>query len=136
MRFFKPDKYVDRGARAYWTKLTYPFWRTDIPSALDSLWLIGFAKDDAQIREDSEWLVACQQESGLWRSGFAKAQDRDAHLCVSLAAYRVLKRFYGCGNSLHTPPRTPLGQNTTCRGGRHRPCVRRRVRLVTRARRD
>ena len=36
-RFFRPDKYVDRGTSEYWEKVTFPFWFTDIVTALDTL---------------------------------------------------------------------------------------------------
>jgi len=31
-RFFQPDRYPDRRAASFWTKITYPFWFTDILS--------------------------------------------------------------------------------------------------------
>ena len=43
-RFFKPDKYPDRRDKKYWERVSYPFWFTDIVSALDSLSLLGFTK--------------------------------------------------------------------------------------------
>lgn len=93
-RFFQPDRYPDRRAAGFWTKITYPFRFTDILSSLDSLSLIGFSKDDPQIGEALHWLITRQEESGLWRSPYEKAKDREIHLWVSLAVCRVLKRFY------------------------------------------
>lgn len=94
-RFFQSDKYTDRKAASFWTKTSYPFWWTDILSALDSLSWLGFSKDDADIRSGIDWLIANQEETGLWKSGYPKAKDKGIHLWVSLAACRVLKRFCG-----------------------------------------
>jgi hypothetical protein len=94
-RFFQPDRYPDRRAASFWTKLTYPFRFTDILSSLDSLSLLGFSKYDSQIEKALHWLTTQQKENGLWRSSYEKARDRDIHLWVSLAVCRMFKRFYG-----------------------------------------
>jgi hypothetical protein len=94
-RFLQPDTYTDRKAPSFWTKMTYPFWWTDVLSALDSLSWLGFSKDDPDIAKGLDWLVANQEASGLWRSGYPKAKDREIHLWTSLAACRVLKKLYG-----------------------------------------
>lgn len=92
-RFFKADKYADRKHSSFWTKLKYPFWFTDILSSLDSLSLLEFAKDDPQIKTALDWFLVNQHEDGIWRSPF-KMLDRELDLWVTLAACRVLKRFY------------------------------------------
>lgn len=89
-RFFKPDQYVDRQAAAFWTKIRFPFWFTDIVSAMDSLSLLGFSKDDPGIDAAVTWLIANQSESGLWKSPF-KGRDDDEWL--TLAICRILKRL-------------------------------------------
>jgi hypothetical protein len=93
-RFFQRDKYPDRQAPSFWTKIRYPFWWTDILSALDSLSWLGFSKDDPDIKSGLDWLIANQEETGLWRSGYPNAKDRDVHEWTSLAACRVFKRYY------------------------------------------
>ena len=93
-RFFQPDRYPDRRAASFWTKITYPFWFTDILSSLDSLSLLGFSKNDSQIEKALDWLTTNQKENGLWKSSYEKAKDREIHLWVSLAICRMLKRFY------------------------------------------
>ncbi len=92
-RFFQPDKYPDRKAASFWTKIKYPFWWTDILSALDSLSWLGFSKNDPDIMSGFDWLVTNQEETGLWRSGYPKAKDRDVHEWTSLAVCRVFKRY-------------------------------------------
>ncbi len=92
-RFFKPDKYPDRKNPGFWLKIRFPFWFTDILSALDSLSLLGFSKDDQEIEKALNWLIGKQNRNGLWKSSFA-AKDREIDFWVSLAVCRVLKRFY------------------------------------------
>ncbi len=85
----------DRRAPNYWTRFSFPFWFTDLLSALDSLSLLGFTRDDARVSKALEWFVACQQDYGLWELSLlrmTREQDRDAW--ISLAICRVLKRFY------------------------------------------
>jgi hypothetical protein len=47
-RFFLRDTYPGRQAPDSWLKFAFPFWFTDLLSALDSLSLIGFPADDLQ----------------------------------------------------------------------------------------
>ncbi len=98
-RFFQPDRYPDRRAAGFWKKLVYPFWFTDILSALDSLSLLQFSGEDTQIEKALRWLVAEQQSNGLWRASYGKARDREINLWVTLAACRVFKRFFNESNS-------------------------------------
>ncbi|MCP8304688.1 MAG: hypothetical protein H3Z50_04365 [archaeon] len=94
-RFFQPDKYPDRRAADFWTKFTFPFWFTDLLSALDSLSLLGFTKDDPQIEKALKWLSDRQQENGLWKLTLLKAKSiEDLPLWISLAVCRIFKRFY------------------------------------------
>ncbi len=94
-RFFQRDKYPDRQAASFWAKIRYPFRWAGILSALDSLSWLGFSKDDPDIREGLEWLVANQEETGLWKARYETGGDKDIHLWTSLAVCRVFKRFYG-----------------------------------------
>lgn len=56
-RFFQRDKYTDRQAAYFWEKIRYPFWWTDILSALDSLSWLGFSKEDRHVGRGLDWLV-------------------------------------------------------------------------------
>jgi len=95
-RFFKPDKYADRKAVQYWLKLQFPFWWTNILTALDSLSWIGFSSDDADVRKGLDWFRSEQEESGLWPTAYEHGEKaRAAKLWVGLAVCRVFKRFYG-----------------------------------------
>jgi hypothetical protein len=55
-RFFKRDAYPDRNTPQYWESVSFPFWFTDIVSALDSLSLLGFSGDEPDIDDALRWL--------------------------------------------------------------------------------
>jgi hypothetical protein len=93
-QLLKRDRYPDRGDASYWTKFTFPFWFTDLLSALDSLSLLGFTVQHPQIRKGLDWLISKQQPSGLWDAKRLKLSS-DA-LSIALAICRVFRRFYGC----------------------------------------
>jgi hypothetical protein len=44
-RLYKRDFYGDRGDVGYWERVSFPFWFTDIVSALDTLSRLGFGAD-------------------------------------------------------------------------------------------
>lgn len=95
-RFFKPDKYSDRRAVSYWTKFQYPFWWANILTALDSLSLIGFSPDDADVQKGLDWFICHQEEAGLWPTSYAKGPKAQAMKAwVGLAVCRAFKRFHG-----------------------------------------
>jgi len=99
-RLFLPDKYNDRKAPLYWTKFQFPFWWTNILTALDSLSLLGFSADEEGVRRGLDWFISNQGENGLWRTSYEQAKhkelsvkERDAILWVGLAACRTIKRL-------------------------------------------
>lgn len=92
-RFFRRDVYPDRQSVAFWTKFSYPFWFTDLLSALDSLSLLEFNRDDPQVRRALDWFIARQKEDGTWRLPTVRGKDRDPRW-ISLAICRVFKRLY------------------------------------------
>jgi len=101
MRFFQPDKYYDRKAPLYWTKFQFPFWWNTLLTALDSLSLMWFSADDADVRKALDWFVAHQEPNGLWKTGYEQAKRKEssdkelaAKRWVALAVCRVLQRFW------------------------------------------
>jgi hypothetical protein len=93
-RFFKPDKYNDRKTPQYWSKFQYPFWWSNILTALDSLSWLGFSADDADIQKGIDWFISNQEENGLWPTGYGKGKGAEkGKSWVGLAVCRVLKRF-------------------------------------------
>jgi hypothetical protein len=90
-RFLKPDAYPDHQDIKYWTKFQFPFWWTDLLSAMDLLQKIGFGRTDKDIQRGMEWFIQNQGPDGLWKATYEKRAEMD--LWVSLAVCRVLKRF-------------------------------------------
>jgi len=95
-RFFKRDRYPDRGTPQYWTRFTYPFWFTDLLSSLDSLSFFGFNLYNSQIRTAVRWFVKKQQKNGLWNLSLLKnGKNKDINTWVCLAICRAIKRLRG-----------------------------------------
>ncbi len=93
-RFFENDKYPDRKNKDFWTKFSFPFWFTDLLSALDTLYLLGFKKDDPKIREGLDWFKLNQQENGLWDLKLLRAKDKDLKSWISIVICRTYKNFF------------------------------------------
>ncbi len=92
---FKKDNYPDRSNPDYWLRFTYPFWFTDLISATDSLSKLGFTKEEPGMAEATQWFVAHQHMSGLWKLKTLKNQKKyNTDLWLSLAICRILKRLY------------------------------------------
>ena len=97
-QLMRKDNYPnDRGAAEYWFKFSYPFWFTDLISALDSLSLLGFSPEEPLIQAALDWFrKGQQQDGGSWDLYILKnAADPDTALWLHLAICRVFKRFYG-----------------------------------------
>jgi hypothetical protein len=89
-RFFRRDVYPDRAAPSYWLVFSYPFWWTDLLSALDSLAQIGFRADDPDIASGAAWFIDNQEPSGLWNTGQNRPKGPHSDLWVGLAICRML----------------------------------------------
>jgi hypothetical protein len=100
-RFFQADKYNDRRGPEYWLKFQYPFWWSNLLTALDSLSRMRYSPDDADIQEGVTWFRQNQESDGLWPTGYGKGAKADTvRRWVGLAACRVLKRLYGRGQGM------------------------------------
>ncbi len=93
-RFFKSDKYPDRRGVEYWTKVSFPFWWTDIVSSLDSLSNLSFSITHPQIKLALETLRDKQSENGMWDLKLLKGKDKNLSLWINLAICRIVKRLY------------------------------------------
>jgi len=93
-RFFKKDVYPDRNTPQYWESVSFPFWFTDIVSALDSLSLLGFTRDNPEIDSALGWLKRRQNDDGLFELKLLKNKGEDLKFCICLAICRLFKRFY------------------------------------------
>jgi hypothetical protein len=101
-QFFKEDNSPSYKAVDHWVNFKYPFFWTDLVSALDSVSLIGIGKDDGDVQKALTWLSDNQQESGLWKHSYSKIHKTakrkvqyEKQLWISLAICRILRRYYG-----------------------------------------
>jgi hypothetical protein len=100
-RLFEKDAYNSYQAARYWVRFEYPFWWNNLVAALDTLAWLEFSGEDEQIRLGLDWLIANQQEDGLWKLNYAKEVARDTprnramRHWVGLAICRVFCRFEG-----------------------------------------
>lgn len=91
-RFFQRDSYPDRSASDYWLRFSYPFWFTDLISAMDTLSKLGFTGKDPQMAEGVQWFVEHQQRGGYWKLKALKNQEKfETSLWLDLSICRVLK---------------------------------------------
>jgi hypothetical protein len=99
-RFFQPDVYTWYESPKYW--VTFYFWWPNLVTALDSLSLMGYSKEDPDIRKALDWVVENQAADGLWKLSYADKKDAaetkkvtiDRRLWLTLKIARILKRFY------------------------------------------
>jgi hypothetical protein len=93
-RFFKSDTYVDRRTPKFWVGFSYPFWFTDLLSALDSLSRLGFPAEDPNILTGLNWFVERQRMDGGWDLKLLKGADKALPYWLDLTVCRIFERFY------------------------------------------
>ncbi len=87
--------YPGRDTIDFWTKFSFPFWFTDIASALDSLSLLDFHGDLPGISAALHWLIEHQDSDGLWQARLLhSAGDHYGTHWVALAMARILHRLF------------------------------------------
>jgi len=101
-RFFQPDAYSSYKAASYWVR--FLFWWPNLVTSLDSLSLMGYSKDDPDIRKALNWLVENQSSDGLWKMTYAEGTKESAHiknektkerrLWLALTIARIFRRVY------------------------------------------
>lgn len=93
---FRKDSYPDRAASEYWLRFSFPFWFTDLISALDSLSSLGFSRSEPQIARALDWFSRRQKRNGLWELKMLKDRRREVlQQWLALAYCRVLARLRG-----------------------------------------
>ena len=92
-RLYKNDAYGDRGAVNYWERVSFPFWFTDIVSALDSLSRMGFCPDVPTISAALDRLKKIQRTDGTFGLRLMKNKSEDLPCWICLALCRSLKRW-------------------------------------------
>lgn len=91
-RLFKADAFTFRQAVDYWFKLQYPYWWTNLLSAMDSLAALNFKSHDPRIRRGLEWFREDQHSTGTWTSSYDR-KDPDADGWITYAVCRMVKNF-------------------------------------------
>ncbi|HEY3320837.1 MAG TPA: hypothetical protein VGP72_10270 [Planctomycetota bacterium] len=102
-RFFQADAYTSYHSPSYWVRFEYPFWWSNLVSALDSVSLIGTDTKNEPINTALNWFVEHQGKDGLWNVSYVKpcntavesARIKERKLWVTLAICRVLRRLIG-----------------------------------------
>ncbi|MBI5459418.1 hypothetical protein [Methanobacterium sp.] len=92
-RFFQADKYPDRKDKKYWERVSYPFWFTDIISAMDSLSLLDIKMDNHHIQDGLDFLIKKQNNKGLFDLKIVRGSDKDLKYWICLAICRLFKRY-------------------------------------------
>lgn len=92
-RFFERDVYSDRNRVEDWTGFSFPFWFTDLTSALDTIGLINPKIDGVKIGRAKEWFVEHQQPDGLFAGHLLKDRYHDLQLWHSYATCRAFSRL-------------------------------------------
>lgn len=95
-RFFQSDKYNDRRHKDYWLKFQFPFWWTDLVSAIDSASRSGLTLENNYLMQGQQWFMDNQADDGLWDTGYGKGRRSDANRAwVGLAICRNILRLTG-----------------------------------------
>lgn len=92
-RFFMNDKYPDRKSKDFWERVTFPFLYTNIISALDSLYYLGFNKNNPEIIMALEFLRQKQKEAGDFDLKITRGNDKDLNYWILIAICRLFKRY-------------------------------------------
>jgi len=93
-RFFQNDKYSDRKDKSYWLKFSFPFWFTDLISALDSLANLEFSHEQEQIKRALTWFITQQNENGTWNLDMLRTKDKDLNSWLDFVISHILCKFY------------------------------------------
>ena len=97
-RFFKPDVYSSYKSTGHWIR--FQFWWPNLLTALQSLLLIGFSREDPQIRKAINWFIEHQENTGLWKLSYAEKVGVDTHRnseeeeWLGLAICRIIKYYF------------------------------------------
>jgi hypothetical protein len=92
-RLYRRDRYPDRAGVEYWERVSFPFWFTDVVSALDTLSRLGLSASQPQIAGAIERLRSLQRPDGTFAFHVVRGADPDAPLWICLAGCRSLRRW-------------------------------------------
>ena len=92
-RPFKRDRYGDRADPSYWERVSFPFWFTDIVSALDTLSRLDVSPRSAPIAHALQRLSQLQHDDGTFALKLLRTKDTDLRWWICLAVRRSLRRW-------------------------------------------
>ena len=92
-RLYQKDGYGDRGDVGYWERVSFPFWFTDVVSALDTLSLMQLPSEAPPIRAALERLRTIQRADGTFGLRIMKNKHEDLPWWICLAVCRILARW-------------------------------------------
>ena len=97
-RFFQKDVYNSYKSEHYWGR--FAFWWSNILTAMESLKLLEFNKDNPDIRRGIVWFIDHQQPTGLWKLSYfpdktmkKTKKNREDQAWISLRICRLLKQL-------------------------------------------
>ncbi|NLF88080.1 hypothetical protein GX563_04570 [Candidatus Bathyarchaeota archaeon] len=94
--FFQPDTYSSYHDARYWVR--FMFWWPNLVTALESLMLLGYSRDDVDVQKGLVWLIGNQMPDGLWRLDYGKDVKQKApsveQYWLALKIAKILKHFY------------------------------------------
>jgi prenyltransferase beta subunit len=73
--------------------VSFPFWFTDVVSALDSLTLLGLGDRDPDVHEALGRLRSLQRPDGTFALKLVRGADKDLPLWIALAVGRIVQRL-------------------------------------------
>ena len=93
-RLFRRDPYPDRGTPDYWERCSFPFWFTDIVSALDTLTRLGSQAMGPEVLDALEWMRGRQAPQGTLRLHLLRGAGMEVQDWVLFAVCRSLERAF------------------------------------------
>jgi hypothetical protein len=90
---YRRDAYPDRADPSYWQRVSFPFWFTDVVSALDTLSRLGTDAEEPAVRAALARVRRAQRADGTFGFVPLRARDPDLPLWICLAVCRSLARF-------------------------------------------
>jgi hypothetical protein len=93
-RLFEKDVYPDRDRTDDWIRFSFPFWQTDILSALTIVGIIDpHLADNPKVLQAKQWFIDHQQPDGLFAGHLLKDRYHDLRLWYSYAICRAFDTF-------------------------------------------
>ena len=92
-RVYRRDHYSDRGDASYWERVSFPFWFTDIVSALDTLSRLRVSAQHPQVHAAIERLANAQRPDGTFQLRLMRGKNKDLPYWICLSISRSLKRW-------------------------------------------